>query len=117
MHRGLKTGDFLIVQLEAGYAMLRLLAIDESEPAVFHVAAFSDFFLEVDNAEAAAANFSELKRTIPHVALTQRAFESTQAAPIANSPISHEELELLNRWNDSEQAVSDTSIRLLLGLR
>lgn len=117
MHHGLSAGDFLIIQLEAGYAMLRLLAIDEVEPPVFHLAAYSDFFLEVDTAEVAAADFANLKLSIPHVALTQRAFESTQAAPIANAPVGQTENDLLTRWRDSERRVSDTSIRLLLGLR
>ncbi len=116
MHHGLSAGDFLIIQIEAGYVMLRLLAVDE-EPAAMHVAAYSDYYLDVESAEAAVNSISELRMSITHVALTERAFESTQAAPIANRELTEKELEPLEAWRNGEQEISDTSIRLLLGLR
>ncbi|MBL8182140.1 MAG: hypothetical protein JNL64_11095 [Blastocatellia bacterium] len=116
MHHGLKAGDFLIIQIEAGYVMLRLLAIDE-EPAAMHVAAYSDYFHDVETAEAAAVSSRELRMSIEHVALTERAFEATQAAPIANRELTDKELEPLENWRRGEMNISDTSIRLLLGLR
>lgn len=116
MHHGLKAGDFLIIQIEAGYVMLRLLAIDE-EPAAMHVAAYSDYFLDVETAEAAAVSGRELRMSIEHVALTERAFEATQAAPIANRELTEKELAPLENWRCGEREISDTSIRLLLGLR
>ena len=116
MHHGLKAGDFLIIQIEAGYVMLRLLAIDE-EPAAMHVAAYSDYFLDVESAESAAVSGRDLAMSIKHVALTERAFEATQAAPIAYSELSENELAPLFEWRNGAKEISDTSIRLHLGLR
>lgn len=116
MHHGLKAGDFLIIQIEAGYVMLRLLAIDE-EPKAMHVAAYSDYFLDVETAEAAAVSELDLPMSIKHVALTERAFEATQAAPISNRELTENELRSLEIWRNGEREISDTSIRLHLGLR
>lgn len=117
MHHALKEGDFLIIQIEAGYVMLRLLGRDEGEKTVIHIAAYSDYYLDVDSAEAAAANAASLGLSIKHVALTERAFEATQAAPIANKALTDDELRPLIDWRNGERDISDRSIRLLLGLR
>jgi hypothetical protein len=115
MQSDLKPGDFLVFQLEAGYALLRLLAVDDG--SVWHVAAYEDFFLDVDSAEAAIER-GPLRVSAPHVALTARAFESTQTARIANAPLTSEELSRLDEWRRAPAAeVSDRSIRLMLGLR
>jgi hypothetical protein len=55
----------------------------------------------------------QLGVAIPHVALTNRAFESTQVAKVNNNPLTDDEMKRLN--DDVE--VSDRSVRLLLGLR
>ncbi|HMT08424.1 MAG TPA: hypothetical protein PKA82_10500 [Pyrinomonadaceae bacterium] len=117
MHHGLKEGDFLIIQIEAGYVMLRVLGIDEGDSTVMHIAAYSDYYLDVESAEAAAANASTLGLSIKHVALTERAFEATQAAPIANTALTEVELAPLVAWRNGGREISDRSIRLLLGLR
>jgi hypothetical protein len=112
-------GDFLIFQLESGYALLRVLAVDdnESEP-VWHLTAYKDFFLDPEIAEAALENLSSLAVERPHVALTNHAFESTQVAKLRNVPLSEKELEKYYDWKTSgEKEVHDRSIRLLLGLR
>ena len=72
----------------------------------------------MDSAEAASANADRLAVSIPHVALTNRAFESTQVAKISHLPLSESEIELISKWKDeTDKEVSDRSIRLMLGLR
>jgi hypothetical protein len=119
MEHDLRPGDFLIFQLESAFALLRLLAIDGGgDDKVWHVAAYSDFFPDVESAERAAAVPSLLDVSDRHLALTDRAFASTQTARIANTPLTETELEPLEDWrNRNERSVSDRSIRLLLGLR
>src|SRR4051812_24952315 len=115
MQSDLKPGDFLVFQLEAGYALLRLLAVDDG--SVWHVAAYEDFYLDVESAEAAIER-GGLRVSAPHVALTGRAFESTQTARIVNKPLDADELKALDGWRAKpDREVSDRSIRLMLGLR
>ena len=111
-------GDFLIFQLESGFALLRVLAVEERDgEAVWHVAGYSDLFPDVEMAEAAIANGQGLSRSEPHIALTNRAFESTQVAKIGHTPISNDELTEYQKWNVTGGEVSDRSVRLMLGLR
>ena len=119
MSQNFQPGDFLVFQLEAGFALLRLLAIDEVEgDRVWHVIGYGDFFLDVDTAETASATPASLSLNNPHIALTNRAFESTQVAKIANVPLTDEELAPLKNWQDDENSeVSDRSVRLMMGLR
>lgn len=112
-------GDFLIFQLESGYALLRVLAVDgdDSEP-VWHLAAYKDFFLDPEIADVALEAPASLSVERPHVALTNHAFESTQVAKLRNVPLSETELQKYYDWKTSgEKEVHDRSIRLLLGLR
>ena len=112
-------GDFLIFQLESGYGLLRVIATDElNGEHVWHVAAYRDLFLDVEMADVAIANPQSLTVEIPHVALTNRAFESTQVSRIGNTSLTDEELCAYQAWRGSDsKEVSDRSIRLLLGLR
>lgn len=112
-------GDFLIFQLESGFALLRVLAVDgdDGEP-VWHLAAYKDFFLDPEIADAALEDSSSLSVERPHLALTNHAFESTQVAKLRNAPLAENDLEAYNDWrNSGEKEVHDRSIRLLLGLR
>ena len=119
MQHRFKAGDFLFFQIEAGFALIRLLGIDEiPNDTIWHIAAFNDLFPDVDSIERATSTPAALSTSIPHVALTSRAFESTQVSEIANSPLTDEELSALERWyDDPERKISDRSIRLLTGLR
>lgn len=112
-------GDFLIFQLESGFALLRVLDVTESDGvAVWHLAAYSDFFLDVDTAEKAIAVPADLKVDIPHAALTSRAFESTQVSRLGSAVLTDSEIEPYDAWQRSDDRhVSDRSIRLLMGLR
>lgn len=119
MAQNFEPGDFLVFQLEAGFALLRVLGIDDEDgQTVWHLAAYSDFFPDVDSAENAAAKPHDLKLTQAHLALTNRAFESTQVARIGNLPLSANEIVPLSAWRSgSDHGVSDRSVRLMLGLR
>ena len=114
----LTPGDFLIFQLEAGFALLRLLAIDEADGILtWHVAAYDEFFPSIESAEVAAGD-GKVTVSRPHIALTTRAVESTQLARIASAPLGADELAHVDEWrSDPSREVSDRSIRLMLGLR
>lgn len=119
MSQNFQAGDFLIFQLEAGFALLRLLAIDgDEDEKTWHLAAYDDYFLDVEMAEAAISNANSLRISQPHLALTTRAFESTQVAKITNIPLTATQIDPLTQWrNDPNRQISDKSVRLLLGLR
>jgi hypothetical protein len=119
MSQNFQPGDFLVFQLESGFALLRLLAMDEIDAAkIWHVAAYGDFFADVESAETAAINIGKLALAHPHIALTNRAFESTQVARISNLPLTDDELAPLSTWrNEPDHNISDRSVRLMLGVR
>lgn len=114
-----QAGDFLIFQIESGYGLLRVLAVDETpDGTVWHLLAYSDLFLDVEMVDAMLANRSPLTVAHPHLALTNRAFESTQVSRMQNTPLVQDELAALENWRtDPDHKVSDRSVRLLLGLR
>ena len=117
MSQDFQPGDFLIFQLESGYGLLRLLSIDERNgERVWHVAAYEELFLDPDGAEEAISSPQNLRVSNPHIALTNRAFESTQVARMGNVPLKPDEQA---RVSDPtvQPDISDRSIRLLLGLR
>lgn len=119
MSQNFQPGDVLVFQLESGFALLRVLAVDEnSSGRIWHVAAYDDFFPDIDTAEASAVEGTNLGVSEAHIALTERAFESTQVAKLVNVPLVDHELVSLNKWRlDPEHQVSDRSVRLMLGLR
>ena len=119
MSQNFQAGDFLIFQIESGYGLLRLLAVEEIDgETVWHLAAYNELFLDVEMADMALANPQSLTISIPHVALTNRAFLSTQTARMSNLPLNESELTELKAWQADQTAeISDRSIRLLLGLR
>lgn len=119
MSREFTAGDVLVFQVEAGYALLQVLGVDgEGDGRIWHIAAFRDYFPDVEFAEAAAANIGSMARDIPHIALTERAFASTQVARLANVPLTDADIGSVSSWRSSaDPEVSDRSIRLLLGIR
>lgn len=118
MSQSFQPGDYLVFQLEAGFALLRVLSIDESgKDLVWHIAAYDDFYLDVEMAEA-SIEVETPRSSRPHIALTNRAFESTQVAKILNKPLTEVEIQPLINWkNDSNRETYDRSVRLMLGLR
>ena len=119
MSQNFQAGDFLIFQIESAYGLLRILAIDETDrEKVWHLAAYNEMFLDIEMADAALENSISLTINYPHLALTNRAFESTQVARMKNEPLTENALKVYGDWKTSEnRQVSDLSVRLLLGLR
>ena len=117
MSHAFNPGDDLIFQLESGFGLLRVLAVEgEGAATVWHLMAYDDFFPDVETAELALA-----QRPLPvrkaHMALTNRAFERTPVARLGNRPVTDDELMAYNHWLNSERDVSDRSALLMLGIR
>lgn len=119
MSQNFQAGDYLIFQIESGYGLLRILAIEKfPDETVWHLAAYNELFLDVEFADAALDDPNNLTVSIPHVALTNRAFLSTQTARMKNVPLTADELKPFEDWKDDATGeISDRSIRLMMGLR
>jgi hypothetical protein len=118
MTREFQAGDDLIFQLESGFGLLRVLAIDgEGADTVWHLLAYDEFFPDVESAEKALARPIAMSIRKGHMALTNRAFERTPAARLGNRPVKDEELVDYKKWVDSDGQVSDRSALLMLGIR
>src|SRR5207237_1118683 len=90
MHQNFEPGDYLVFQLESGFALIRVLGAEQSDDnMIWHLTAFRDLFLDIDSAER-SIDEGALTIEIPHVALTNRAFESTPVARLANRPLDPE---------------------------
>jgi hypothetical protein len=112
-------GDDLIFQLESGYGLLRVLAVDgQGSEMVWHLMAYDDFYPNVEAAEEALTKPKLLSVRKAHLALTDRAFERTPAALLGNRPVGEQELLPYREWLRSEERdVSDRSALLMLGIR
>ena len=122
-------GDDLIFQLESGFGLLRVIAIDSPiDPAidpidqrdsatVWHLLAYEELFPDIESAERALAEPSALHVRNPHMALTDRAFERTPAARLGNRPVTDVERVAYLQWTEGGGEVSDRSALLMLGIR
>jgi hypothetical protein len=111
-------GDDLIFQLESGFGLLRLLAVEgDGADTVWHLLAYDDFFPDVEAAEVALSGPTSLPVRKAHMALTNRAFERTPVARLGNRPVTDNELTAYREWLDSDRDVSDRSALLMLGIR
>ena len=118
MAQGFAPGDNLIFQLESGFGLLRVLAVEgESADTVWHLKAYEELFPDIETAEAALQSPDELHTRRAHMALTDRAFERTPAARLGNHAVSEDELAALEEWRERGGEVSDRSALLMLGLR
>ena len=111
-------GDDLIFQLESGFGLLRVLAVEgEGAGIIWHLLAYDDFFPDVESAELALSQRRDLPVRKPHMALTNRAFERTPTAKLGNRPVTDDELVGYKAWLNSDREVSDRSALLMLGIR
>ncbi|HJU91640.1 MAG TPA: hypothetical protein VJ656_01800 [Pyrinomonadaceae bacterium] len=118
MSSSFNPGDDLIFQLESGFGLLRVLAVEgEGADTVWHLLAYDEFFPDVESAEAALARGTPLPIRKAHMALTNRAFERTPAARLGNRPVDEDELIAYDTWLNTDRSVSDRSALLMLGIR
>ncbi len=118
MNQPFAPGDYLIFQLESGFGLLRVIAMDEREgQTIWHLLAYEELFPDVEPAERAIADPSSLHIRRAHMALTERAFERTPAARLGNGPFTDEERAGYEEWLQTSGEVSDRSALLMLGLR
>jgi len=111
-------GDDLIFQLESGFGLLRVIALDEDDAnTTWHLMAYEELFPDVESAERALGEPGSLHIRKAHMALTERAFERTPAARLGNRPINHEERATYEDWIANRGEVSDRSALLMLGIR
>lgn len=112
-------GDFLVFQVESGFGLLRLLHIEDREQGIiWHVSLYQDLFPDIDAIEAALEDPTGLTIESEHIALTNRAFESTQLTKLRNLSLSpSESIVTEGIRTGAETEVTDRSIRLLLGIR
>jgi len=119
MEQSFVPGDNLVFQLESGYGLLRVLAVEGAAThAVWHLLVYEEFFPDVEAAEKALSEPESLHVRNAHLALTDRAFERTPAARLGNRAVSEEELTAYHEWLESQgKPVSDRSVLLMLGIR
>jgi hypothetical protein len=111
-------GDDLIFQLESGFGLLRVIAVDENDTGhVWHLMAYEEFFADPVYAEEALQKPGALHTRRAHMALTDRAFERTPAARLGNRPVTEAELAAYRNWLATDGHVSDRSALLMLGIR
>lgn len=111
-------GDDLIFQLESGFGLLRVIAVEESHAGrVWHLMAYEEFFPDEESAEQALANPAGLQIRKAHMALTDRAFERTPAARLGTRAVTEAERAPYHQWIESGGEVSDRSALLMLGIR
>ncbi len=119
MSQNFQSGDFLIFQIESGYGLLRILDIEKTpDETVWHLASFKEMFLDIETADAALEKTKNLTVDLPHMALTNRAFEATQVARMKNETLDASDVKPLEDWKQNpDRQISDRSVRLMLGLR
>ena len=112
-------GDNLIFQLESGYGLFRVLAVEgDGATAVWHLLTYEDLFPDIESVEEALRAPQALHVGNAHLALTDRAFERTPAAKLGHHRITDIELGAYRLWQTSSEAkVSDRSLLQLLGMR
>jgi hypothetical protein len=119
MAQSFTPGDYLTFQLESGYGLLRILAVEgEGADRLWHISVYEELFPDVDATENALTRPESLHPNKPHLVLTERAFERTPAAKLGNAPLTEAELVPYHEWcRSAERTVFDRSLLLLLGMR
>ena len=111
-------GDDLLFQLESGFGVLRVIAVEQGETGrVWHLMAYEEFFPDPESAEAALRDQDSLHIRRTHMALTDRAFERTPAAKLGSRAVTETERAAYEEWRQSDGHVSDRSALLMLGIR
>src|SRR5260370_39679993 len=110
-------GDDLIFQLESGFGLLRVIAIDERETdTTWHLMAYEELFPDVESAERALGDPASLHIRKAHMAATTRASQRPPAPRLGNRPATESERAAFQARVASDGKVSDRSTLLLLAL-
>ncbi len=118
MNQKFAPGDDLLFQLESGFGLLRVIAVEEREgKTTWHLMAYEELFPDVESAERALTEPASLHVRNRHMALTDRAFERTPAARLGNRPVTGQERREYEKWIERGAEISDRSALLMLGLR
>ena len=76
MDQTFNPGDDLIFQLESGFGLLRVLAVEQKGPdRIWHLMAYEELFPDVEAAERALTQPEYLHVRTAHMALTGRGFD------------------------------------------
>src|SRR5438874_11442694 len=79
------SGDDLVFQLESGFGLLRVIAVEEREgQRIWHLLAYEEVFPDIESAERALRRpgLREIRKA--HMAVAQGALERTPAARLGN---------------------------------
>jgi hypothetical protein len=118
MSLGFAAGDDLVFQVESGFGLVRVLAMEGAgEAAVWHVLVYENFYPDVETAEAALGGSAALAVRNPHIAFTEHAFAKTPAARLGNRPVTSDELKPLADWRAAGGMVHDRSLLQMIGMR
>src|SRR2546425_12530691 len=118
MAQAFAPGDDLIFQLESGFGLLRVVALDQNDAkTTWHLMAYEELFPDIESAERALAEPNSLHVRKTHMALTNRAFERTPAARLGNRRVTEAEMAGYKAWLEGDGEVSDRSALLMLGMR
>lgn len=111
-------GDNLVFQVESGFGLLRILAVEEvGQETVWHLLAYEELFPDVETAEAALGEGNAPSGGTTHVAITNRGLEKTPAARLSNNPLTDVERIMLRDRAGESRRVFDRSVQSVLGLR
>ena len=112
-------GDNLVFQLESGYGLMRVLAVEGAgADAIWHLLTYEELFPDIESAEQALSALENLHVSYAHLALTDRAFERTPAARLSHRSVTGHELADYQLWRQTtEPRIFDRSLLQLLGMR
>ena len=111
-------GDYLVFQLESGFGLMRVLAVEQrGDETAWHLLVYEQFFPDIESAEAALAQSGGLHPRIAHMALTSRGFERSPTALLGNRTLTEDELQPYRAWIESAGEVFDRSVFQMIGIR
>ena len=119
MSQSFSPGDYLTFQLESGYGLLRILAVEgDGADRLWHISVYEELFPDIEPAEKALDHPESLHTSKAHLTLTERAFERTPAAKLGHAQLTENELVAYRQWQESgDRKIFDRSLLLLLGMR
>ena len=111
-------GDNLVFQVESGFGLLRILAVEEGEHGIaWHLLAYEELFPDVETAEASLTEGIAFTEKATYFAVTNRGLEKTPAARLGNNPLTDAERGMLRLRAEEARQVFDRSVQSVLGLR